>query len=458
MAEANISVSREQFSCAICLDLLNDPVTIPCGHSYCMDCIRRYWDENAQLRVYSCPQCRHNFNLRPVLARNVVVAEMVEKLRRTGPQAAPQTAPQAAHVPHCDARPGDVECDVCTGRKYKAIKSCLVCLNSFCPIHFQQHENLFEVERHCLIDATEQLQEMICPIHNELLEIFCHTDQMSICMRCTMDFHKNHDVSPGAERMNQSSSSLTVSREPTDLFSFDVSSRSSNLRKTFSKKIKKKIDNFLNSEVAVVSGLVMHYNNPTDAPRNRNEILQYSQELSMDSNTMNEILRLSGGNRVATNTGKVQRYPNHPERFDCWPQVLCRESVCGRAYWEVEWSGSAGVGISLSYRSICRKGRGDECKFGNNVQSTNLYCSPSKYTFWDSNKKTKLNVNTSKLKSSRLGVYVDYSAGIVNYFSISDTMKLIYIVQGKFTQPIYPGFTVYFGSAVKLCGPSMNCR
>lgn len=88
----------------------------------------------------------------------------------------------------------------------------------------------------------------------------------------------------------------------------------------------------------------------------------------------------------------------------------------------------------------------------------NLYCSPSKFIFWDNNKKSKLDINTSKLKSSRLGVYVDYSAGIVNYFSISDKMKLIHIVQGKFTQPLYPGFTVYFGSAVKLCNPAMNCR
>ncbi|XP_016381490.1 E3 ubiquitin/ISG15 ligase TRIM25-like [Sinocyclocheilus rhinocerous] len=199
MAEANISVSREQFSCSICLDLLNDPVTIPCGHSYCMNCIRRHWDENACGREYSCPQCRQTFTPRPVLGKNVEVAEMVEKLRRTGLQ----TTPQPARVSHTEAGPGDVKCDVCTGRKYKAIKSCLLCLNSFCQIHFQQHENAFESERHCLIDATEQLQEMICPIHNELLEIFCHTDQMSICMRCTMDNHKNHDVTSGTERINQ---------------------------------------------------------------------------------------------------------------------------------------------------------------------------------------------------------------------------------------------------------------
>ncbi|KAI2659807.1 E3 ubiquitin-protein ligase TRIM47 [Labeo rohita] len=198
MAEANISVSWEQFSCSICLDLLNDPVTIPCGHSYCMSCIGRHWDANARTRPYNCPQCRKTFTPRSDLGKNVVVAELVEKLRRTELQTPPRTIPQTAHtVSHTEAGPGDVECDVCTGRKYKAIKS-------FCQIHFQQHENAFEGEGHCLIDATEQLQKMICPIHNELLEIFCRTDQMSICMRCAMGTHKNHDVTPGTERMNQS--------------------------------------------------------------------------------------------------------------------------------------------------------------------------------------------------------------------------------------------------------------
>ncbi|XP_026102449.1 LOW QUALITY PROTEIN: E3 ubiquitin-protein ligase RNF135-like [Carassius auratus] len=450
MAEARLYVSREQFSCSICLEILNDPVTIPCGHSYCMDCIRRHWDENGLGRQYSCPQCRQTFTPRPVLGKNVVVAEMVEKLKRTELQ----PAPRPAQVSQTEAGPGDVECEVCTDRKYKAIKSCLVCLNSLCQSHFQQHEKVFKGERHCMIDATAQLEDMICPIHNELLEIFCHTDQMSICKRCTMDIHKNHDVTSGAGRMNQSSSSYLVPPEP---FSFDVVSRSDHGRKSFAKRLKKKMDNFLNSEVMVVSGWVMCCKFPTDGPKNRNQILQYSHELSMDSNTINETLLLSGGNRVATNTGKVQLYPEHPDRFDCWPQVLCEESVCGRAYWEFEWTGRAGVGVSLAYKSICRKGNGDESKFGCNDHSINLYCSHSKYTFWESNKKTKLYVNISKLKTSRLAVYVDYSAGIVCFFSISDKMKLIYIVQTTFTQPIYPGFRVYCGSSVQLCDPAMNC-
>ncbi|KTG36993.1 hypothetical protein cypCar_00009900 [Cyprinus carpio] len=179
---AETSFSQDQFSCPVCLDLLKDPVTIPCGHSYCMSCITSYWDQEDQKGVYSCPQCRQTFLPRPALNKNTVLSEVVEQLKKTKLQAS---------VP---AGPEDVECDVCTVRKNKAVKSCLVCLNSYCQNHLQQHENFFKGKRHNLTEATGRLQEMICPTHNKLLEIYCHTDQQCICYLCTMDNHKNHDT------------------------------------------------------------------------------------------------------------------------------------------------------------------------------------------------------------------------------------------------------------------------
>ncbi|XP_048019981.1 E3 ubiquitin/ISG15 ligase TRIM25-like [Megalobrama amblycephala] len=193
MAESNVPLSQDQFSCSICLDILKDPVTIPCGHSYCMNCITGCWDQDDQKRVYSCPQCRQTFTPRPVLGKNTMMAEVVEKLKKT--------KLQAARPAQCYTESGDVECDICTGVKNKAIKSCLVCLYSYCQTHFEQHENLFRDKRHNLMDATGRLQEMICPQHEKLLEIFCRTDQNCICYLCTMDEHKNHDtVSAAAER------------------------------------------------------------------------------------------------------------------------------------------------------------------------------------------------------------------------------------------------------------------
>ncbi len=149
---------------------------------------------------------------------------------------------------------------------------------------------------------------------------------------------------------------------------------------------------------------------------------------------MNKHLRLSERNRVITDTNTDQPYPDHPDRFDVY-QVLCRESVCGRCYWELEWSRC--VFISVSYKSIRRKGRGDECVFGSNDQSWSLICSPSSYSFIHNNIQTILPV---KPISSRIGVFVDHGAGTLSFYSVSDTMILIHTVQTTFTQPLYPGF------------------
>ena len=92
-----------------------------------------------------------------------------------------------------------------------------------------------------------------------------------------------------------------------------------------------------------------------------------SHQLTLDLNTAHILLRLSENNRVITDTVTVQPYPDHPDRFDYYLQVLCRESVCKHCYWEIEWSGD--VFISVSYKSISRKGGAIECVFGFNDQS-----------------------------------------------------------------------------------------
>ncbi|KAL0150799.1 hypothetical protein M9458_053881, partial [Cirrhinus mrigala] len=170
--------------------------------------------------------------------------------------------------------------------------------------------------------------------------------------------------------------------------------------------------------------------------------------LTLDPNTANTKLILSEDNREVTRVREKQPYPDRPERFDFWSQVLCRESVCGRSYWEIEWSGNDGVFISVSYKSISRKGAGYECVFGRNDQSWSLYCSPSSYSFRHNNIQIDLHV---KPIICRIGVYVDESAGTLSFYSVSDTINLIHTVQTTFTQKLYSGFIVCSGSSVKLC-------
>ncbi|XDV26052.1 hypothetical protein PO909_029853 [Leuciscus waleckii] len=189
MAEARIT--QDEFLCSVCLNLLKDPVTIPCGHSFCKICITGCWDQEDQMRVYSCPQCRQIFSPRPALAKNTILAEVVEKMKKTNLPA------------DCYAGAGDVQCDVCNGRKRKAVKSCLGCLNSYCLNHLEQHESFFKRKRHNLTDATGRLQEMICQKHDKLLEVFCRTDQKCICLLCTIDEHKNHDTGSAAAQRTE---------------------------------------------------------------------------------------------------------------------------------------------------------------------------------------------------------------------------------------------------------------
>ncbi|XP_060769633.1 E3 ubiquitin/ISG15 ligase TRIM25-like [Neoarius graeffei] len=196
MAEASISVdqlSQDQFMCPLCLDLRKDSVTIPCGHSFCKVCMNGCWDPKDQKGVYSCPQCRDTFTTRPVLRRNNMLPEVVEKLKKTEFQS---TSPA-----HCYAGPGDVECDFCTGRKHKAVKSCLMCLISFCETHLKPHLEVPALKKHILIEASAKLQEKICSEHNKLIELYCRTDQTCICYLCMMENHKGHDtVTAAAER------------------------------------------------------------------------------------------------------------------------------------------------------------------------------------------------------------------------------------------------------------------
>ncbi|TRY56089.1 hypothetical protein DNTS_017933 [Danionella cerebrum] len=549
MAERGFSLDMDQFTCSICLELLKDPVTIPCGHSYCMDCITDCWKEEDQKKVYSCPQCRQSFAPRPALNKNVMFAEVVEELKKKKEQRANLSLAEA----------GDVECDVCTGRKYKAIKSCLMCLNSYCHNHLEQHTIFFKDKKHELIDATGRLRRMVCGEHNRLLEVYCYTDQKCICLMCVMEEHAAHHVaSVKTERAEKQKQLLDIKRTSQqrikereqevkeltealkahkaavkdckrvfkELLSFiekkqsevinriidqektevsrveellkvleqeidDLKKSNAELEKlsltedhiyflesfqSFSVNpacevstgdksllsyddvaasmflLRKKLEDLYNDTTGTGLGKEISYKEiiNTSGTRTREDFLIYFGSFTLDSNTAHNYIRLSGGNRVATFTGADQRYPAHPDRFQEFSQVLCRESVQGRCYWELDWSGEAGVGVSVSYKSISRKGNAHDSVLGFNGHSWRLTCSASGYAFRHNQKMHKLPIISS---CSRIGVYVDHRAGILCFFIVSDTMHLIHSVQTTFTQPLYPGFELNFGSSVKLLSP-----
>ncbi|XP_036376490.1 stonustoxin subunit beta-like [Megalops cyprinoides] len=170
-------------------------------------------------------------------------------------------------------------------------------------------------------------------------------------------------------------------------------------------------------------------------------------QLTLDPNTANRYLSLSEGDRKVTHTpGREQPYPDHPERFDFWLQVLCREGLSGtRCYWEAECSG--GAVIAVAYKGISRKGGGSDRMFGHNDQSWTLYCCGSMFFALHNNNRTSIPAPSSR----RVGVYLDWPAGTLSFYSVSsDTLTHLHTFHTTFTQPFYPGFLVWRGM-LSLC-------
>ncbi|XP_044069869.1 NLR family CARD domain-containing protein 3-like isoform X2 [Siniperca chuatsi] len=169
---------------------------------------------------------------------------------------------------------------------------------------------------------------------------------------------------------------------------------------------------------------------------------KYSCELTLDTDTANRKIQLSDNNRKVTYVEEDQPYPDHPDRFDEWPQLLCSNGLTGRCYWEVEWSGH--VDISVSYRGIRRRGRRYDCRFGRNDQSWSLECSTDGYTVWHNNRGTS--TSSASSVSNRVAVYVDCPAGTLSFFRVSsETLIHLHTFNTTFTEPLYPGFGFWAG-------------
>ncbi|XP_030626613.1 E3 ubiquitin/ISG15 ligase TRIM25 [Chanos chanos] len=469
MSEALITVSEDQFSCVICLDLLKDPVTIPCGHSYCMECIKGYWDGSEQGGVYSCPQCRQTFSPRPALNKNTMFAEVVEKLRDTGLEA---TDPI-----HDSAQGGDRAGDL------EAFHSCqreLGEIQKKCQQRIQEREQELDELTDAMLSLKcssletvedcdrifSELAESVEKRHSELVEMIRAKEQAELkqgqsfmeqlkqeiteLKNNVAELKKLSDIKDHAQFLQsfRSLGDTGFEASPGIIVNPDFSF---NMVKSFLSPLKEQFEDLCQQQFDSISKRVKNLRFiPTPEPKTREQFLEYSGPLTLDVNTAHRDLCLSEGNREVTFSANTEAVPDHPERFEVYYQVLCRESVCGRCYFEVEWMGEDGVNVGVSYDGIGRKGGGEECVLGHNDQSWCLTCSPTTNSFLHNSKQTEIPAIS---KGSRVGVYLDHKAGILCFYSVLDTMTFLHRIQTTFTEPLYPGFRLGLGSTMRICYP-----
>ncbi|XP_068442051.1 E3 ubiquitin-protein ligase TRIM21-like [Clinocottus analis] len=184
MASASSLLCDEQFLCSICLNVFSEPVSTPCGHNYCQNCITGYWVSSGQIK---CPLCMKRFRKRPQLQVNTGFRDMVEHFKNMRERDEDDIIP---------VKPGEVPCDICLVPKVKAQKTCLVCLASYCQLHLEPHQRVTTLKKHQLIDPVSNLEDRVCKKHDKMLELFCRKDQLCVCFMCWKDDHATHDAVP----------------------------------------------------------------------------------------------------------------------------------------------------------------------------------------------------------------------------------------------------------------------
>lgn len=600
---ATTAWAPEAFACPICLEILKDPATLPCGHTYCLLCIQKHWDQPATKGSCECPQCRQHFNPRPVLARSNVLMEAMEKLRLSG-----QDVPNSSWCPEVPSSTDAVGSSVLAASQAG------------------------------LYPALPSSSPQLCPLHQQVLELYCCDDKQCICDECSLLGHKGHQVvRPDEEQQkiqqelielnariqgsiadrerviqslpqvsqahkssmqklimdsqavfmdvlrsvelsrsqvlellqaHESSSSVHIQAQTYQLqqeithlhkkqeelkrldsiqdpitflntfMAVDSTDQAGNVAmkiltpETVISGVRSSLDAFreaaenltkaslasifrvVNDAAAVAQTSIQscdggvissgsqppsqnpalqitevksdsvkpdvkpkvkasppaaqeHRKNqgcPSDnpvegaascclskpAPKTREEMLKFRIELTLDRNTAFRQIRLSDGYRKATLCTENQNYPDHPDRFVYWRQVMCVEPLAGSPYyWEVDWTGQR-VTLGVAYKDMKRSAAEDSARLGHNTQSWSLYWSGKAFSMWHAGKETVL----VGPKARRIGVYLDQQAGVLAFYRVShNRAHEICCVHTHFDGPLFASFRFWsgVGSSITIC-------
>ncbi|XP_045904450.1 E3 ubiquitin/ISG15 ligase TRIM25-like [Micropterus dolomieu] len=441
---------EDELTCSICLSTFDCPVTIPCGHNFCQDCLLATWKES-----YSCPQCRTHFATKPELKKNTVLSTVVQtfNLRSTKSEASPAEEESKAKKEEV------IRCDACM--EAEASQTCLTCMASFCEEHLRPHRENPNFSLHQLSEPVGDLLERICTVHHKMMEFFCTQHGRPIYL----------NMGVFATGIRAASVSGFTFSEPQWAFpgqvrlprpcSPDPGSQPKVGQKKKKEKQTKKAQSTGNDKARSMENLLSLEGKgepaaepeTSDIPPNitsaekRSELLKYGTVLTLDPKTAHKRITLSEGFTKASVSDEHTNYPDCPERFAVCSQVLTSKGFSrGRHYWEVRLSSSNFIGIGLAYNSIDRKG--PTSRLGRNAQSWCVEWFNVKLSAWHNSSETVL-VNPNP---KRIGVLLDCEGGTATFYNVADRAYPFHSFVFPFAAAVYPAFWIFSsGSSISLC-------
>uniref|UniRef100_A0A8C5ASQ2 Uncharacterized protein n=1 Tax=Gadus morhua TaxID=8049 RepID=A0A8C5ASQ2_GADMO len=422
MARANASWSEENFSCSICLDVFNSPVSTPCGHNFCRTCITKYWDEQVK---FKCPLCIMAFNTRPDLRINTLLSELAAEIQTS-----------IREKDQLCVKPGEVPCDVCTGTQLKAVKSCLVCLISYCQTHLEPHQRVAGLKKHRLVKPMDRLEDRMCKKHDRLLELFYHTShpRLKSTEKQAEDLIK--ELEQEIEDLTNRSSEVKQLSHTKDHLQFLHAFRSlkdpppTRDWTTVEVRPPSYVGTLRRSLDQLEETLNMEMKKLPDAELKR--VQQYEVDVTLDPDTAHPSLILSVDGKRVHDGGVRKVLPDNPKRLTKKNRVLTRQSFSsGRFYFEVQVKDKTGWTVGVVRESIDRKDL--------IIASPETGCWSLRY-FKDglvSNDDPAVRLRL-RAELKKVGVFVDYDVGLVSFYDVEARVHIHSATGCSFTEPLYP--------------------
>ncbi|KAL6491327.1 hypothetical protein MHYP_G00016720 [Metynnis hypsauchen] len=476
MASSSRVLSEDQLQCCICQDVFTDPVSTPCGHNFCMVCLKECWDSSPQCQ---CPVCKEEFSKRPELRVNTFISGLAAQFRKS----VQVKSRKASEKPHSKSK--KVLCDSCAEEKLEALKSCLDCGVSYCSDHLKLHKTTRKLQKHKLMDPVENLENYICEKHERPLELFCRDDQTCVCQFCTETDHKTHSTVPVEEESGQKKTQLRKKQAKLQQM-IQMRFKKIDKIKLSVEAIKKNTEKEKADSVEVFSALLSciersqaellevypslgsrpHTKKWTDVSIkahlgvetlrralsqlqrslteemekvvdvDQTDVQQYAVDVTLDPETAHPELVLSDDAKQVTHGDTRQKLPDNPERFDRCPCVLGKEGFSsGRFYYEVQVRGKTDWDLGVARMSFNRKGL--------------FKASPEKgyWSVWLRNETEYMALDSPRVPLSlkqapqKVGVFVDYEEGLVSFYDVEARSRIYSFTGQSFKEKIYPLFS-----------------